>query len=110
MSPVERDKSKKIILASCVSLLLFLQLTQELDSQSVGQLTGPVGAEDVSLVLTLGTLEDAHVLNQAEDLQRERAAVTGSLSEGLEAGFNITGTLTFLNISAPLRASSRAMS
>lgn len=49
--------------------MLLLLLTQELDAQSVRELPGPVRAKDVSLVVTVGTLEDTHVLHQAKDLQ-----------------------------------------
>lgn len=49
--------------------MLLLLLTQELDAQSVCELPGPVRAENMSLVVTVGTLEDTHVLHQAKDLQ-----------------------------------------
>lgn len=68
----------------------------------------------MSLVLTVGTLEDANVLHQAENLQERQThyviALTALSLVGILTVGQITGTLTFLNISAPLRASSRAMS
>lgn len=68
------------------------------------------------LVGTVGTHEDAHVLHQTENLREHPTGppVTSHLAAlslaGISAEVQVTGTLTFLNISAPLRASSRAMS
>ncbi|KAF3845514.1 hypothetical protein F7725_008677 [Dissostichus mawsoni] len=43
-----------------------------LNSQSVSELSGAVRTEDVSLVVTVRTLEDAHVLNQTQNLQEHQ--------------------------------------
>lgn len=43
--------------------------TQQLDPQGVSELPGPLRAKNVRLVPTVGALEDAHVLHQAQNLQ-----------------------------------------
>lgn len=89
--------------------------TQQLDPQAVSELPRPLRAKNVCLVPTVGALEDAHVLHQAQNLQGDGMVIISSTSHAgfgvrTKASAQITGTLTFLNISAPLRASSRAKS
>lgn len=60
--------------------MLLLLRTQELDAQSVCELPGPVRAENMGLVVTVGTLEDTHVLHQAEDLQERGTHATVMLN------------------------------
>lgn len=43
--------------------------TQHLDPQAASEPSGPFRAKNVCLVLTVGALEDAHVLHQAQNLQ-----------------------------------------
>lgn len=70
-------------------------------------------------MIAFGALEDAHVLNQTQNLQERKyhfllysstQPESNSLCIHWHTHQHITGTFTFLNISAPLRASSRAMS
>lgn len=74
MNTEVRNHIKKNKTAGEKSLLgdFFSPLTQKSDAQTVCELPGPVRAEDVSLVVTVGTLEDAHVLHQTENLQEKQ--------------------------------------
>lgn len=60
--------------------------TQDLDPQGLGELPGPVRAKDVRLVLTVGALEHAHVLHQAQDLQGDGTLLMGTIDEGPDSG------------------------